>query len=474
MIVLLKEELLKKYPQLKESLAERYVTKYFNTMIEALAHSFATHGIENGELRFPIYSVRLSMGRMMINDNKEYIFNVMQQHASTQLIVVESKGNIGKESRVIFNPRYKKDIMDAIINLNVELNPDRLREYDQNANNSIDVDINSLTSYIRATRQTLNDSDYGTAYKDKLIRNLTVANQLLSMIKHKDGVDYLDEYWEQADAGRIYGHGLSLQRVAKEVRHAALGKTHKYDFKASSYALMTGIALAIDPTLKVQYIKDYIKYRSAQRKRIASYVGVSENAIKKVFTSLGFGAEVKNNPYNSIRRDLGLDNFEKLISNTEFYNIKTQLEAVSETILKSEHFSQDNFEWCNRTYSSIDTNTGVKRTKNQKLAWIYQATESYALGVFMAAVDQEPLLPTHDCLYYKRKLSVEEIEQANFNLLKEFPLLSFEHEEIQPISEKWVNSELGKAVNTNIYNHNAFILEQERLATNYNACFYTN
>lgn len=227
----------------------------------------------------------------------------------------------------------------------------------------------------------------------------------------------------------------SAYNALKEVRHAALGRCHRYDFKAASYALMTSLALQLDPTIKVDVLKDYIKNRSPIRKRIAKDIGISEEWMKSIFTSIGFGAALKDNPFNSIRGMLGQEKYHKLICNFEFLSIKHQLDQVSDTIHKHGTFPYTGFVLLGRTYTQINPKDGKKRTKNQKLAWIYQCLESHALGLFVGMVPTgyKIKLMVHDCLYLEQPLPAHHLADIKWKLSQTYLLLNFEHEAIVPI-----------------------------------------
>ena len=422
---------------MKPNMAERYVDKYMTHMLKEIATQYMLMSKDDmlqGEISFALDAVTEACGRMEIAGKKTYIVRHMHKHATTSLVIVTYKGNskTKRVSRVTFNPAYKKKILEELINLTIELNPAYLRELDEAANNSIDIDVASLASYIEATRESLRSAP-SQAYEDKLVHNLQIANQLLASVKHADGVAYVDEYWEEIDSGRINGFGISLQRIPKEVRHAALGRCHRYDFKAASYALMTSLALSIDPTIKVAALKDYIKNRASIRKRIAADVGISEEWMKSVFTSIGFGAELIDSPYKSIRAKLGQTSYDRLVVNLEFMQIKLNLDQVSKTIDK--HFPSAGFDLCGTTYNPINPKDGKKRSRNQKLAWIYQCLESHALALFAHSIpsNYKKLLLVHDCIYLDKPLPAQHIADIKWKLDQAYPLLNFEHEAIIPI-----------------------------------------
>ena len=438
----MKEELIKaltkRFPAMKPNMADRYAGKYMAAVMTEIATQYMLMNSDDmtGEMNFAADRVNVASKRAIIDSKSIYIYSMMQSCPSTSLVVETYTGNslTHRVSKVMFNPKYKKVIMEELRSMTIELNPQYLQDLDDKANNSVAVDVETLGSYIEHTRQALINPP-SQAYADKLLRNLLVANQLLAQVKEQDGEHWVDEYWEQIDSGRIQGHGISLQRISKEVRHAALGRCHRYDFKAASYALMTSLALQLDPTLNVAVLRDYIKNRTSIRKRIAKDIGISEDWMKSIFTSLGFGAELKDNPFNSIRGMLGQVKYHKLICNFEFLAIKRQLDQVSNTIHKHSAFPDTGFVLHGRTYTHINPKDGKKRTKNQKLAWIYQCLESHALGLFVGMVPDacNVKLMVHDCLYLQRPLSSQHFTDIHWKLSQVYPLLTFEHDVIVPI-----------------------------------------
>jgi hypothetical protein len=441
----------------KEYLYLRCVHKYVDAMIPAISAAIA-NSQHVAEFAFRQSDMREAIGT--IGKRQQYIYQLMKSDSRTSLLVVIRKGfrkeGLSALSTVALNPIYKELVMEELLNLRIESNQALLADIERSANYAVSVDPASLASYIRKTAETLGTTAKGDAYRDKLHRYLAAARQLHSMIQPADAANatpYIRERWELADSGRIYGQGYSLQRMPKEVRHAALGVCHKYDFKASAFALMAGLAHAIDPTLRVSAILEYVKDRQIIRQRIARELGIGEDLVKTIFTALGFGAELKNNPYNAIRgalaraarmrhdpterlprhiyNNLGAEEFQRLAENQTFAYIYEELQEVNHAILA--YFEVNPLVIGENTYSDRDPKTGKQRNDRQKLAWIYQALESQAMLEFVDLVDQEPLLTTHDCLYFKTKLPASTVADAAYLLQQRFPYLRFEHEAIYPI-----------------------------------------
>ena len=485
----------------KGYLYDRCVDKYVDAMLIAinnsLAMNFKSTEINGDYFSFSQTKIRELIGT--IGKKQEYIYQMMKDDLSTSLLLVIrngfSKNGVSKLSVVKINPIYKDLIMEELLNLQIESNQKLLDEIEQNANYCVDVDPASLASFIMKTTETIKSTTYGNTYKDKLVRNLAAARQLQSMIHDADAdhlTAYINERWETADCGRIYGQGYSLQRMPKEVRHAALGVCHKYDFKASAFAIMAGLATAIDPAIKIGATLDYVKNRQVIRKRIAVQLSISESLVKEIFTSLGFGAELKNNQHNAIRgalakaarmqlaqadtparldrdtyNNLGADEFRRLVENRTFGYIYEELQQINTTII--EYFKTNELAIADRTYSTINPKTGRNRNARQKLAWIYQALESKAMQQFAEFAKQEPLLTTHDCVYFKQKQPASVVVDATYQLQQTFPFLRFEHEAIYPIADDLHFAARFSEAERFERQHAQHIAEETKRAENYRA-----
>lgn len=467
----LQAALLAHYPTLKPLLAARYVDKYVSVMLKQIAWQYARTSSEDlsaGEMDFPVDHVTKACGAARAIAPHATVFGVMQEHPNTSLVIITSKGNsIHHElSRVTLNQNYKKEIMEALKSLHIELEPTHLAELAAKANVVIRINAESLASYIEQTRIDLNREN-SEAYKGKLVRNLQVATQLLQMAKEDDQGAYVEEYWERIDSGRVHGHGLSLQRIPKEVRHAALGRCYRYDFKAASYALMTAYAQGIDPTLKTAAITDYVRYRSGIRKRIAKDVGVSEESIKTVLNAIGFGAQLKDNPFTAIQKELGREKYHRLLANTEFVLIKKQIEAIRNTI--SAKLGTGDFEVGGVVCTEFDPKDGTKRTKNQKLAWLYQRLETFAMEEFIARIPAEcrQLLLVHDCIYLDKPIPSAQLVDIKLELREMFPALDVDGEWVFPIHAPGYVAQGAQAAREADAAHKARIAAEERKAMSY-------
>ena len=276
----LQQELAINQPILKDYQVIKYVDKYVDAVMTQISRQFLTvtsDEIDAGEINFAANEVYEQCGQAMLVGERVRIYTMMQEQANTSLIVQTYKGNSNSKrvSKITFNPKYMIDIYKDMMENDYLLNDVYLRKLANQANFTIPVDMDALNSYIKHTQQSMTKSR-GVKYIEKLCRNLLAAKQIKQQaVQQADGSHVVGEYWETIDSGRMHGHGISLQRVAKEVRHAALGRCARIDFKASSYAILTSLALEINPEIKVEAIKHYIQKRTVIRKRIAKKLGVS-------------------------------------------------------------------------------------------------------------------------------------------------------------------------------------------------------
>lgn len=467
----LQAALLAHYPTLKPLLAARYVDKYVSVVLAEIAAQYARISSEDlnaGEMNFPVDSVTKACGAAKFDGPHGTVFKLMQEHSDTSLVILIRRGNsiTHEVSRVTLNHNYKKEIMEALKSLLIKLDPMHLAEIADKANVIIRINADSLASYIEKTRDDLT-KQHNDAYEAKLIRNLQVATQLMQLAKEDDAGTYVEEYWEEIDSGRVHGHGLSLQRIPKEVRHAALGHCYRYDIKAASYALMTSYAQCIDPTLKVVAVTEYVRYRRAIRGRIALEIGVSEDSIKTVLTAIGFGAKLKDNPYSAIHQELGRERFHRLLANTEFALIAKQFDAIRNTI--SNAFGAGDFEVGGRVCTQLDPKDGTKRTKNQKLAWLYQRLETFAMEQLIERIPPgcKPLLVVHDCLYLDRPIPTAQLVDIKRALQEWCPTLDVEGESVVPIHAPGYIAQYVQASREAEAEHGARIAAEEQWAAFY-------
>jgi hypothetical protein len=509
----LRQILIDKLQQLEPQLGTtksygKWVNKYVDTMLIAIHKAmFANMNklrLNTSEFSFPKHKVFLAMGRY--GNPQDYIYTLMQKRTETSLLLQVSDGfcypNNSQLTVMRFNPIYEELLMQELQDLKLDRNEELMDDLEQTYTHIVDVDVASLRGYINKTKQSIAENKKGMHYNEALLRNLTAAKQLMVMVHEADERNphsaYLLERYETADCGRSYGKGLSLQCMRKKVREAALGVCHQYDFKACAFAVMAGLAHAIDKSLKIGGVLDYVRMRTKIRERIAKEVNVDIKLVKSVITAIGFGAKLRNNFKSAIRKELmlyaqnahdkniwlekedwsklGEDEYKRLLANQTFIGIYNEFQLINSTIIN--YFDDDGFEINGFVYSKIDPHAkrldkyGKRkkasdfRTNAQKLAWIYQAFETQARQQFEQLSGQKALLTTHDCIYFKQKLPVSLKHDILYQLQQTFKYLTFEHTPIYQITDQQTfDSRFAEQIEFE-REHRERIKEQEVIAAN--------
>lgn len=423
------------FPGAKPFQIERSAIKYVQSAVILVADSIVRREIQDDQLALSLHKLDHATGRVKIDSKLQYIAPLLARHPSTRLLNVDFRGNEGKLSRVSLNPLYARAFVSLLTRVAEVTVPGESAQPSSDSDHEVAVDLEAAKSFIRKTRATLDaQADMQSDYARSLLRNVLVAQKLLERVRDAGHCPYLQETWSQADSGRMYGKELSLQRVPARVREALLGRCHKYDFMASSYALLAGLATSYQPALQTGDIEHYVKHRASIRNQVAKDVGVTSEKIKAIFTALGFGADLADNQHKAIRRMLQPEQFARLLANNHFSKLRDRMNEVRDIIIK--HFDPTQ-PFLGMTYSDqVPDGTGRKRSKNQMLAWIYQRMESEALYSFVMLsreFEQDPILTAHDCLYFKSPLPIHVCDDISHLLRKQFPLLRFEHDLVIPI-----------------------------------------
>src|SRR5574337_147645 len=112
----LKIALSEKIPGLKDYQIDRCVNKYYSGVMSEIFTQYMLNDDVPTEFIFHKSLIYRKIGRISINKEYNYIYDVMQQFNSTRLIVETYRGNSISHvlSRVNLNPMYKNEITNEI------------------------------------------------------------------------------------------------------------------------------------------------------------------------------------------------------------------------------------------------------------------------------------------------------------------------------------------------------------------------
>lgn len=421
-------------PNAKPFQVQRSAAKYVQSTLQLVVDSLVRHGIQDDQLALSLHDLDHASGRVKIGGKLQYIASLLHRTPATRLLTVDFRGNEGKLSRVSLNPIYERAFISLLAQV-AESSEPGCSAPSTACDHEVAVNVDAARSFMRKTRASLAaQANLQSEYARSLLRNLLIAQKLLERVADAATSPCLKESWSQSDSGRMYGKDLSLQRVPARVREAFIGRCHKYDFMASSYAMLTGLAKSYEPSLQTGDIEHYVKHRASIREHVAKQVGICTDKVKAIFTALGFGAELADNRHKAIRRMLSAEQYSSLLANEHFCKLRDRMDEVRDIIVK--HFDPAE-PFLGFQYSEdVPGIPGKRRSKNQMLAWIYQRMESEALYKFVMLAREfkhDAILTAHDCVYFKAPLPADVQADIAVLLRNEFPLLRFEPELVIPI-----------------------------------------
>lgn len=302
------------------------------------------------------------------------------------------------------------------------------------------INPGSLQSYIDNTALLIAEIHAGKPSRynvEKLIKHLTQAKRLL------DYVRYLDQDWcmpqirsNTVATDRIYYRGINLQTISKEVRHAALGNTYRYDLNTAMFAWKRQILA--EAGIPAPAMDRLIRHKAGVRLSLANAVFQSRRTrhlsqdfrvdlIKSAIAALGFGARAQSqNGYGAI---------DNVIKNPEDRERFFQHELVAGLVQEQQAFIallEHAVPW-----TELRKQYAGKRVM-RPVAYRQLDTHSYQnweaalmsdLRDFLHNKGVGVLLQVHDCIYTDRR--IPNLPDVHVWLRDRNPYLSISHEEVR-------------------------------------------
>ena len=521
LIELLIPQIQRSFPDLKPSFVARWAIRYLAGVSDILESSLMQiRKVDLDNIPISGKAIQQACGRVLYNSKKHYLFTLLSQQTNTSLLIQVFRGNKGRFNRYRINEKFQGLLLntslppDTLVPTQESTMPDpepadteipiqdamlpQITEFASEPNVLIPVTSMGLQSFIQKTQDTMARDHKNNAYTRTLTQAVIQARQLLKRIQVVAGQEYLAETWNTADSGRRYATGsANMQQITPQVREAALGVCHKYDFRSCALVVMLGLARQLDPALRLKLaaLEDYICHRSRQRDLIArqmlhlrgeavptdpDQLKRSQNyqqmlkQIKSVLTAAQFGAQISASPRTQIRRIMGQQGLVHLQSCQEFLWIYQDLQTVFDTVAQG--FPDDTFELTlGRHYHPEVIRDGkpFRRRTAHRLAWIYQNFESYFLKYTQDLAEQRhgvtALMTVHDCVYYAVPIPLETLKAVTTHAYLDLHMshLTLEHTAVNPITTDAGFQARYQAAQAERQAHLDLIQDQEAVALGY-------
>ena len=435
--------LMLRHSGLKPEKAIRLADKY----LRAIQRQIAKHLVFHKKLRIIQFSTEESFadcGDFLVNKTRYYVWNEFQSIQPIVKVLDVGSNQKGKYSFVSID----NDYLDMLIaNMDVEgildawwITRDQ-KTWDIEQVQWIPVDLVGLRHFILNSTQNL-PNNRNAAYYGQAEANVRVARQLLTVVEHFEG------HWphlpKSSEYGRTYYHGLSLQNVKREVRHAALGHHYSYDLDAACYAVRLALVDAIyqefgqNHTGLFTNTKDYLNQKSARRRYLAQHIQHypdGERLIKEALNAIGFGARLTAGSWINEDGTRQYSAMSDIIRNPEDCNrfitdpwvVEFTREQDMMTQIITEYYLQDSefVEKISGIRNMLTTRGTVSR--RQMMAYLYQQAESKIMRELTQNLDV--VIGIHDGFITKKPIPLADLR----NRLREIaPYLDITVEEHKP------------------------------------------
>ena len=208
--------------------------------------------------------------------------------------------------------------------------------------------------------------------------------------------------YQEATSGRLYGQGVHLQNVMKEVRNAALVGMYDYDIENCHFALLDQMAAIAGYVCEA--IRTYLTSKKYTRNKIASDVGITIKEAKTCLLAMVYGAENSNWYGAAIPAAIGQDKAQILYKHSLFNALKSDVEQARKAIIAGARKHGGNY--INAMEKGIPTSLPERKV----LAHLLQGMEARILNVIGKMHSENLVLLQHDGWVTKKPINVEMTE----------------------------------------------------------------
>jgi hypothetical protein len=217
---------------------------------------------------------------------------------------------------------------------------------------------------------------------------------------------FLPVRYEEADSGRLYATGLSLQSCFRLVRRAAMAGQWDYDVSNAHYAILNQTAQKAG--YDCHRIRDYLTRKKAIRAALAATAGVTVEQIKQVLIALIYGASTRR--IGSIPDILGTQKAAAALYNDPlFMGIANDAKSAFNAILKAVPAGK---RLRNALGSEIER---AGRGEASLISHLLQGYEACALRAVVRMYGRQITLCVHDGWCSAERLDVPAMEAAILN-----------------------------------------------------------
>lgn len=196
--------------------------------------------------------------------------------------------------------------------------------------------------------------------------------------------------YSQSPSGRMYGQGVNLQSVHRQVRYAALNGMWDYDIENCHYSILQQMTIMAGG--QCQSIDHYLSNKAVIRIDLAKTLGLTPRQVKKVLLAMIYGASLSEDPSAAIPEIVSsVDAARALYQHPFFKALADDVAKASALVLKTHRPFRGGL----RNLRGLVMRVAGKEAR-QKLSHLLQGVESVALEAAHNVCAEKVLLLQHD------------------------------------------------------------------------------
>ena len=241
---------------------------------------------------------------------------------------------------------------------------------------------------------------------------LNLALYQINTLLLKIDLDYLpasslEAHYQEVTSGRIFGSGLCLQNVVREVRQAALKGMWDYDISNAHPTIIAQLAERIG--LAMPAMQRYLDNKKLIRETIAKDVGITVAEAKQSLISICYGVKRSVYEKSAIPELIGVDRAKALYIHPEWAGLVDEVRAVRDPIIRSMRQHKG------RLYNPFGKSMLCGKGKAaEAFAHIVQGVEAWALNAIIEAYGSDLVLLVHDGWVAGRDIPISDQERVIF------------------------------------------------------------
>lgn len=217
---------------------------------------------------------------------------------------------------------------------------------------------------------------------------------------------HIPQRYVESKSGRLYGAGINLQNVVRQVKHVALSGKNliEYDFSNCHFTVLHQLALKAGIPCPV--ITSYLADKVAVRERIAGQLEIAIADAKQCLLCLIYGARLVPYYQNSIPELIGVEKATELFQDTLFTSLKEDISRAGQAVITGARRHKG------RIVNAMGKSIAAGRKQSEILSHLLQGYEAVMLNIALEEAGDRMVVLQHDGWICEPGVDLPTIRQA--------------------------------------------------------------